>query len=175
VKSVVIYESMFGDNQQVARAIAAGLVEVGVEAEAIEVSIAPTTIAADIDLLVVGAPNHAWGLPRQATREDAAMKTNEPLVSEGVGVREWLDGAVLASGVAISAYDTRSSHPKAVVMFDHASTSIEKGLMKLGGVSAAPAEHFYVVDKTGPLEPGEEDRARVWGLMLGRQVQGLPA
>ena len=35
MRAVVIYESMFGDNQQVARAIVAGLTEAGVAAEAI--------------------------------------------------------------------------------------------------------------------------------------------
>jgi flavorubredoxin len=37
MRAVVIYESMFGDNQQVAGAIAEGLTEAGVAAEAVEV------------------------------------------------------------------------------------------------------------------------------------------
>ncbi|ANH39595.1 hypothetical protein I601_3188 [Nocardioides dokdonensis FR1436] len=62
MRAVVIYESMFGDNQQAARAIAAGLNEAGVAAEAIEVGTAPTAIGSDVDLLVVGSPDHAWGV-----------------------------------------------------------------------------------------------------------------
>ena len=94
----MIYESMFGDNQQVARAIAAGLAEGGVSAEAIEVGVAPTTVGPDVDLLVVGAPNHAWSLPRPNTRQDAAAKADVPLVSQGIGVREWLARAALPPG-----------------------------------------------------------------------------
>ena len=169
MKAVVIYESMFGDNQQVARAIAAGLVAAGVDAEAVEVGVAPTTIAA-VDLLIVGSPNHAWSMPRQSTREDAATKTEDPLVSQGIGVREWLDTATLRSGQPVAAYDTRGSHPKAVVKFDHASTSIEKALVRLGGKCAAPAEHFLVADMKGPLEPGEIEHAQAWGSSLGRQL-----
>ena len=157
---------MFGDNRQVAQAIAAGLGEGGVAAETVEVGAAPTQVDRDVDLLIVGAPNHAWSLPRPATRQDAAGKADGPLVSQGIGVREWLEAATLPAGIRTAAYDTRGSHPKAVVKFDHASTTIEKALAKLGGTRAAPAEHFLVVDVKGPLEPGELDRAQEWGRTL---------
>lgn len=169
---MVIYESMFGDNQQVARAIAAGMSEEGLAAEAIEVGVAPTTVPADVDVLVVGAPNHAWSLPRSSTRSEAATKTDAPLVSQGIGVREWLEEATLPAGVRTVAYDTRGSHPKAVVKLDHASTSIEKALAKLRGTRLAPAEHFLVVDMTGPLEPGEVERAHAWGALLAKAATG---
>jgi hypothetical protein len=166
MKALVIYESMFGDNQQVARAIASGLASAGVGVEAIEVGVAPTVIDPDVDLLVVGAPNHAWSLPRANTRQDAAAKADGPLVSQGIGVREWLVSAALPTGMRTVAYDTRGSHPKAVVAMDHASRSIEKGLAKLGGSRLVPAEHFRVADMKGPLEPGEPERAHAWGVAL---------
>jgi hypothetical protein len=172
VQAVVVYESMFGDNQQVARAIVAGLVEGGVSAEAVEVGQAPPSVSGDVDLLVVGSPNHAWSMPRPSTRQDAAAKADGPLVSPGIGVREWLGDAVLPSGIRTAAYDTRGSHPKAVVAFDHASASIEKGLARLGGTRLAPAEHFLVADMKGPLEPGELDRAQAWGRSLAAQLVG---
>ena len=40
----VIYESMFGNDQQVAHAFAVGLTEAGVTTEAVHVGVAPTTI-----------------------------------------------------------------------------------------------------------------------------------
>ncbi len=166
MKALLIYESMFGDNQQVARAIAAGLVEAGVAGDAVEVGTAPTDVDADVDLLVVGSPNHAWGLPRPNTRQGAAAKTAEPLVSQGIGVREWLDKASLSPGLRTVAYDTRSSRPKIIVAMDHASTNIEKGLTKLGGTRLVSAEHFRVSDILGPLEPGEPERAHAWGVTL---------
>jgi hypothetical protein len=166
VRAQVFYESMFGDNQQVARAIAAGLTEAGVPAEAVEIGTAPATVEPDVDLLVVGSPNHAWSMPRASTRQDAATKTDEPLVSQGIGVREWLASATLPAGTRTTAYDTRGSHPKAVVAMDHASTQSEKGLTALGGTPLVKAEHFRVADMKGPLEPGELDRARAWGRTL---------
>ena len=172
MRATVIYESMFGNSQQVAHAIAAGLTEAGVTAEAIEVGVAPTTIGPSIDLVVVGSPNHAWSLPRPSTRQDAAGKADGPLISQGIGVREWLGSAAFHSGLRTVAYDTRGSHPKAVVAMDHASTSIEKGLVKLGGTRLGPAEHFRVADMRGPLEPGEPERAHAWGVTLGRLLTG---
>ncbi len=172
MRAVVVYESMFGDNRQVAHAIAAGLGASGVSAEPVEVGVAPTLVPADVDLLIVGAPNHAWSLPRPATRQDAAAKTDDPLVSPGTGVREWLEAATLPAGVRTAAYDTRGSHPKAVVKLDHASTTIEKALAKLGGTRAARAEHFLVMDVKGPLEPGELDRAQAWGRDLAGVLLG---
>ena len=169
MNALVIYESMFGDNEQVARAVAEGLSSAGVVADAVEVGHAPTDIR-DVDLLVVGAPNHAWSLPRAATRADAATKTDAPVISDRIGVREWLAAASLPAGVMTAAYDTRGSRPKSVVAFDHASSSIEKGLKGLGGRRLAKAENFRVVDMKGPLEPGEIERAREWGGALARQL-----
>lgn len=172
MKALVIYESMFGDNQEVARAIAAGLNEAGVTADAVEVGVAPSSIGADVDLLVVGSPNHAWSMPRATTRESAAEQADGPLVSEGIGVREWLETATLPHGLRTVAYDTRGARPKAVVKFDRASRSIQKGLAKLGGTRLAPADHFRVTDMKGPLEPGEAERAKAWGAALAGVLQG---
>lgn len=162
----VIYESMFGDNQQVARAIAAGLAEAGVPAEAVEVGTAHAAVPDRIDLLVVGSPNHAWSMPRATTRRSAAEQADGPLVSQGQGVREWLGAAQLPDGVRTAAYDTRGSRPRAVVAMDHASASINKALAKLGGRTLAEPQHFRVVDMKGPLEPGEVERAHAWGVAL---------
>ena len=112
-----------------------------------------------LDLVVVGSPTHAWSMPRPGTRESAGAKSDTPLVSQGIGVREWLESASLDPGLRTVAYDTRSSHPKVVVAMDHASKSIEKGLAKLGGRRLVPAERFLVAGLKGPLEPGEPERA----------------
>lgn len=172
MRAIVIYESMFGDNQQVAGAIVEGLVAAGALAQAIEVGHAEASIAPGTDLLVVGSPNHGWSMPREGTRQDAATRTDRPLVSQGIGVREWLTLAHLPEGQRVAAYDTRASGPRVVVAFDHASTQIEHGLTKLGGHVVAPAEHFLVAGQTGPLEPGELDRARTWGTQLAGLASG---
>ena len=172
VQAMIVYESMFGDNQQVATAIAEGLREAGVDADAVEVGGAPTSIPAGVDLLVVGSPNHAWSMPRPSTREDAAKQADGAVVSQGIGVREWLERTSMRAGLPTVAFDTRGTHPKAVVRFDHASSSIAKGLAMLGGARLAAPEHFRVVDMKGPLADGELDRARDWGRTLARALRG---
>lgn len=175
MRAIVIYESMFGHNQKIAVAIAAGLSEGGVPGDAVEVGVAPTSLGGDTGddagLLVVGSPNHMWSMPRESSRADAAKQADAPLVSQGIGVREWLEKASLRAGMLTAAYDTRGTHPKAVVRFDHASSSIEKKLAKLGGRRLAPAEHFLVGDMKGPLEPGETERAQQWGASLASALR----
>ncbi|MBG0822683.1 hypothetical protein HS048_18260 [Planomonospora sp. ID91781] len=65
-----------------------------------------------MDLLVVGAPTHAFGMSRPATRQSAAQQAPAGLVSKGRGLREWLaalDDHVPA--VAAAAFDTRVENP----------------------------------------------------------------
>lgn len=163
---LVIYESMFGDAKQIAEAIARGLAEQH-ETDCIEVGVAPTSLPDDLALLVVGSPTHGFGLPRESSRADAAAKTDQPVVSSGIGVREWLD-QVTPPGRPIPAvtFDTRMTHPKMLVRMDHASATAAKHLRKLGFTLAADSEHFHVQDVQGPLVPGEVDRAQAWGVTL---------
>ena len=163
---LVVYESMFGDAQQVALAIAAGLSEVG-SVDCVEVGGAPTSMPAGLRLLVVGSPNHAFGLPRESTREEAGEKTDRPLVSPGIGVREWLDQLATAPGpIPAVTFDTRMSHPKALTKLDHASRTSAHRLRDLGFTPLADSQHFFVLDVKGPLAEGELDRATAWGRQL---------
>ncbi|MDN5761333.1 MAG: flavodoxin domain-containing protein [Microlunatus sp.] len=58
MKALVVYESMFGNTEQVARAVAAGLREV-LEVTVREVSDTPIGAVQDVDLVVAGGPTHA--------------------------------------------------------------------------------------------------------------------
>lgn len=164
--ALVVYESMFGDARDIAEAVAAGL-RTRVSTDCVEVGQAPNTIDDGVKLLVVGSPTHATALPRASTRLSAAEKTDEPLVSPGIGVREWLAGLTPpAHSVAGTAFDTRAEHPKIVTTFDHASTTAIHRLRSLGFVQVADPTHYFVLDMTGPLKPGEIERAEQWGRQL---------
>lgn len=174
MRALVIYESMFGDAATVAKSVGAGISEVcnGPEdfVTVVEVGEAPIEIPAGVDLLVLGSPTHAFGLPRPNTRADAATKSARAVISARIGIREWLDAATLVPGQAAVAFDTRMDHPKTLTKLDHASRTTEKRVRKLGAHLVAPAEHFYVVDTTGPLVEGEVDRARAWGRTLAGKL-----
>ena len=175
-RALVIYESMYGNNQQVAEAIAEAIQTSGIEAEIIEVDSAPTTIPEDVSLLVVGCPNHAAGMPRQSDREASAKRTDKPLVSQGIGLREWFDRLERGrQGIPAAAWDTRMSKPRFLRWFDRAASAVEKRLRKHGFEVRESAEHFYVTEATGPLADGELERARGWGERLAKLVSREPA
>jgi hypothetical protein len=67
MKALLVYESLFGNTEAVARAIADGL-SLEMEVAVHEVGEAPTVITEFIDLVVVGGPTHAFSLSRPGTR-----------------------------------------------------------------------------------------------------------
>jgi hypothetical protein len=160
MRALIVYESMFGNTKAIAEAVAAGLGR-DVDVELVEVGAAPTRPSTEVDLLVVGAPTHAFGMSRASTRADAASKSDEPLVSTGIGVREWIEQLPRAEWATRAAtFDTRVAHP-------HVPGSAARGALKrlrrLGFRGAGRATSFYVDGTTGPLVAGELDRAKAWG------------
>ncbi|MEX0660057.1 MAG: hypothetical protein WD080_13080 [Egibacteraceae bacterium] len=132
--------------------------------DAVEVGAAPATLGSDVGLLVVGGPTHAFGLSRATTRADAMVKATRPLISRGIGIREWMAAVGAASpGVAAAAFDTRIDKPRVP---GSAARGAAKRLRHLGFRLACPAASYFVTDTAGPLVPGEVERARDWGEKL---------
>ena len=88
-RALVAYESMFGNTERVAHAVATGLRLEGFDATVVDVSKNPSVDLDAIDLLVVGAPTHAFSLSRASTRADA-VKQGGRTESAATGMREWL-------------------------------------------------------------------------------------
>ena len=89
MKALVVYESMWGNTQRVAEAIAAGLRE-SMEVELVEVNQAPAEPAPEVGLIVAGGPTHAFSMSRTRTRADAVNRGADHTASD-LGLREWLD------------------------------------------------------------------------------------
>lgn len=173
MRALVIFESMFGNTEHVARAIADGLNHGVNRVDVVEVGHAPAVAPVDVALLVVGGPTHAFGMSRPRSRRSAAKRANGPLVSQGIGVREWLDRLEYGSGgAAAAAFDTMVERPRWIRWFGSAGRGIEKYLRGRGFPLAVPVEHFLVTGATGPLVDGEVERARRWGESL---ALSLPA
>ena len=167
--AVVVYESLFGDAEKIAHAVAEGL-SAHLDVDLVAAKDAPRRLGADVRLLVVGGPNHAMSMPRPATREGAVKQHGAQIADSSTGLHEWLDRAQVGEGLSGAAFDTRMDHPKLITAMDHAARTEEKLLHRLGVTLAAPAEHFHVVDVKGPLAVGEEDRARQWGQAIAEIV-----
>ena len=173
MRALVVYESMFGNTQAIADAVAEGL-GAHLRVDAVEVGAALTAVGDDVALLVVGGPTHAFGMSRPGTRQDAGRQAEHGLVSAGIGLREWLTAVHGGSGsVAAAAFDTRIDRPR---LPGSAARAAEKRLGRLGFRIVAPAKSFYVDGTQGPLLDGELERARRWADQLGaavtRQVLG---
>jgi hypothetical protein len=166
MRALLVYESMFGNNRAIAEAVAEGLAP-EVTVEVLEVGHAPAALPEDVELLIVGGPNHAFGMSRPSTREQAAQETDAPLVSTGIGLREWLEALPSVDRhVRFAAFDSRVD--KSVIRtVDRTAGSVAKRLRKRGLRPLDGIQSFLVEDMKGPLVAGELDRARAWGAELG--------
>jgi flavodoxin-like protein len=166
-RAMVVYESMFGNTRIIADAVAEGLSS-RFATDVIEVGLAPTRIAEEVSLVVVGGPTHAFGLTRAKTRQDAAAQADGPLISPARGLREWLETAERPrTGVGAAAFDTRIDRPRVP---GSAARGAAKRLRRLGFLLVAGPESFYVSGTMGPLAPREVERARHWAEELATRV-----
>jgi hypothetical protein len=166
MKSIVVYESMFGNTESVARAIGEGLRRCG-DVELVEVGEATSSVG-PVDLLVVGGPTHVLGMSRESTRADAQRQAGDTaVVSQRRGVREWaaeLEGGRVGS---LATFDTKARKARRL---PGCARGVAKVLRRRGYRLAVPAESFLVEDVRGPLLDGELDRASRWGAALGQRV-----
>jgi hypothetical protein len=169
MRALIVVESWFGNTRAVAGAIADGLGRF-VTVDVSEVADAPHRVAPDVDLVVVGGPTHALGMSRPDTRRDAAEQAGVTTGTER-GVREWLASSPIGIQRA-AAFDTRIYVrwvPKSAVR------GILLQLRALGATLIAGPQSFRVTGPSGPLAPGELDRARKWGEQLGAAVTAMEA
>jgi flavodoxin len=170
MRALIVYESMFGNNQRIADAVATGL-RGEVEVEVVEVGAAPTAIPDGVSLLVVGGPNHTFGMTRPMTREQAKQETDQPLVSSGRGIREWLEAlAPITRPLPFAVFDTRADK-RAIRAIDRAGGMMAKRLRRLGAHPVDDVQSFLVREMTGPLVDGELERAETWGRTLALKVR----
>lgn len=165
--ALVVIESVFGNTHEIGRAVAHGLSALA-DVDVVAVADAPDRLRAGTDVLVVGAPTHAFGLSRPGTRADGRRQRGTPAVPSevDVGVREWL--ARLDPGdvdVVGAAFDTRVAHPRLPGSAAHAA---HRRLRGAGVPPVLPPESFWVAGTAGPLLPGEVARATAWGTELGQ-------
>jgi flavodoxin len=152
MKSLVVYESRFGDTAQAAQAIASALHDGGpAYLRAVQ-----DVVASDldgIDLLVVGGPTHAHG------------------VSAALG--QWLahlpEGAV--RDLPFAAFDTRYRMSR--LISGSAARVIARRLERAGATEVAPPESFFVLASEGPLAEGEIERATAWARGLAERCSAL--
>lgn len=160
MSTLIVYESMWGNTRAVAEAVAEGI---GSDVRVVRADEAPVPVPDDVDLLVLGAPTHAFSLPRVSTRRDAVSK-GAPDETEP-GVREWLGRLDPAEHLDVATFDTRVASVRHLPGSAARAAGKEVRRHHLGRLVGTVS--FYVDDMAGPLIEGEVDRARAWGQLLG--------
>jgi flavodoxin len=153
MKILVVYDSMYGNTEKIAKAIAGGLSGEVITKKAVEAT------AADLPrggLLVIGSPIQA-GHP---------LKTTQSL----------LDSIYEADvkGLKVAAFDTRVTGGFAK-LFGWAAKRIADNLKKKGAELIVEPEGFFVKGKEGPLLEGELERAASWGKIVLAAAQSKEA
>jgi flavodoxin len=168
MRAMVVYESMFGSTERVARAIGEGLSDYG----EVVLRDAGTSTAGDIgsgiDLLVAGGPTHAMTMSRKETRQDAiGQGAQQGLARQGL--REWLSALDEdLDGLRFTTFDTRVS--KARLLPGSAARAAARVLRRRRGTPVSAPTSFYVAGVSGPVGVDQLDRARGWGRHVGARV-----
>jgi len=150
-KVLVIYDSVFGNTEKIAQAIAAAL-----EIQAMHVSRAEADQLRGLDLLVVGSPTRGF-----RPTEGTAKLLNGLPKNHLAGVRV----AAFDTRIALETIDSKALR-FIVDKGGYAAGTIAKALEKKGGQLVASGEGFYVTGEQGPLKDGELERAAAWASRL---------
>jgi flavodoxin len=151
MKVLIIYDSVYGNTEQIAQAIATALGS-HQDVEILRVSDVKPEQLTGLNLLIVGSPTQRF---RPTTAIDRLL---EKIPVNGL------------KGVKVAAFDTRlslSDIESSVERFfvksgGYAAKPIAGRLKKSGGSLIVPPEGFIVQGMNGPLKEGELERAADW-------------
>jgi flavodoxin I len=142
MKALIVYDSVYGNTENIARAIAEAITPPD-EVTVLRAGEANPSDLASIDVFIVGSPTHG-GRPTPAVQE-FLNRVTEPLLE----------------GIDVAAFDTRATS-KFTRIFGYAAGRIAGNLKRKGGVLNASPEGFFVTGTKGPLKEGELERAAAW-------------
>lgn len=166
-RALVVFESMYGNTQHIAEAIADGIAA-HLPVTVAEVGAAPLVVPPDVGLVVLGGPTHRFGLSRPASRERAAAK--HEAISVGLGLRDWIEQVDWEPGRLVAAtFDTKRGAPR---FFWGSAARAARKAVQARAVVVLAAKDFYVTfgADSDSLEPGELERARAWGEALATEL-----
>jgi hypothetical protein len=154
MKALVVVESMYGNTAKVAEAIGRQM-----DAPVIAADELTDGRLEGVDLLVVGAPTHAFGLPKASTRRQAMEAVKRPAAGTEVGLRERLEALHPHPGMRAAAFSTRMD-----VRFlpKRSADRVIAKMLKHLGFDVVAKEAFVVDGSEGPLHEGELERAMDW-------------
>ena len=158
MKTIIAYDSMFGNTEKVARAIGSIFEETEDSLTMHVESIQPRHME-DVEILILGSPTRKF----QATPAALDFIRKIP-----INRCNQLRFATFDTRVALG--DINSAFLKKMMgMFGYAAEPLAKILRKKGANQLINSEGFYVNDTEGPLKEDELKRAKEWA----REIKGL--
>lgn len=142
MRSLIIYDSTYGNTEKVAQAIGQAIA-----GEIRRVGLVSPSDLKGFDLVVIGSPTMG-GKPTEAIR--ALLKAAGPVLK----------------GAQVATFDTRLT-AKWVRIFNYAAPRMAGSLKEMGATLLGSPEGFFVLGKEGPLKDGELERAAAWAKGLG--------
>jgi flavodoxin len=142
MRILIIYDSVYGNTEKIARAIAGAITQFG-EVKVLRVGEANPLELGSIDLLMVGSPTQG-GKPTPAVQEFLSKIPANAL-----------------KNINVASFDTRVKMFIAK-LFGYAAGHIADSLKSKGGHLVAQPEGFIVKGNEGPLKEGELERAADW-------------
>ena len=155
MKALVIYDSIFGNTEQIAQAIGKALGST-IDVNTVKISDTSTEQLNEIQLLIVGSPTRAFN-PTPAI--------NTFLKSIPANSLRDIKTAAFDTGIALDDIDS-SVGRFFIKRFGYAAKKISDKLIKKGGKSVLPPEGFFVEGNEGPLKKGELERAAEWAKQI---------
>lgn len=137
MKTLILYDTNFGNTQQIAEAISKGIGNNSTHSSVTEIK--PQDLEG-YDLIIVGSPIIGW-------------KPTEKMAAFLNGIEK---GQL--NQIKVATFDTR------VKLFIHgdAAKKLAVKFKELGGEIVIDPQPFYVKGKDGPLYEGELERAKEW-------------
>ena len=140
MKALIVYDSLYGNTEQIAKAIGGAITG---EVKVLRVAEANPAELGSFELIIVGSPTQG-GRQTVATREFLGKIPADAL-----------------KNVSVTSFDTRIT-TRLVKIFGYAAGRIADSLKDKGGTLIASAEGFFVKSTKGPLVEGELERAAGW-------------
>ncbi len=137
MRALVIYDSVHGNTERIAKAIGGALGEGATVSRVNETS---SAITEKTDVIVIGSPTHG-GRP---TPEIQALIDRTSF-----------------QGVKVAVFDTRLEG-RIIRAFGYAAPRMGDSLKTKGATLVVPPEGFIVKKTKGPLKEGEIERAATW-------------
>lgn len=150
MNTLVLYDSFFGNTEQLAVAMARSLMIHG-PARSAHLNETPYTHLRDVDLLIFGCPTQMWNLTPD--------------------MKVWLQRAPVDAlwGPRVACFDTRLRGP--LWLGRHAAPLLARALRRRGVTLIAPPEGFFIREPEHRLERGEVERAVAWALGVGEMAR----